>query len=290
MQIYTYIILASFLLIGCASKGLDKTDGWSAKKLYENARSELNVGNYETAVSVYQKLSSRFPFGKYAQQGSLDIAYAHWKNGDSGIALASLDRYNKLYPNQGGSDYALYLRGLINFNENQTLFSSITGEDMAERDAEAGRIAFASFKQLVNNFPDTPYKEDAIKRMRFLRNVLAENEAHVARFYMRRKAYIASLNRSKVILSQYHGTPAVEEALALMVNIYGVLGLQDLSNDSLRVLKLNYPQSPYLEYEYNPKERGGLPKSIRRKTNTTWNEFDFIKSLKGIVPKGLIED
>ena len=169
-----------------------------------------------------------------------------------GIALASLDRYNKLYPNQEGSDYALYLRGLINFNENQTLFSSITGEDMAERDAEAGRIAFASFKQLVKNFPDTAYREDAIKRMRFLRNVLAENEAHVARFYMRRKAYVASLNRSKVILSQYHGTPATEEALALMVTIYGILGLQDLSNDSLRVLKLNYPLSPYLEYEYDP--------------------------------------
>ncbi len=290
MHSYTFIILASFSFIGCASKGLDKMDVWSAKKLYVEARSELNVGNYDSAVSIYQKLSSRFPFGKYAQQGSLDVAYAHWKNGDSGIALASLDRYNKLYPSQDGSDYALYLRGLINFNENQTLFSAITGEDMAERDAEAGRIAFASFKRLVKNFPDTPYKEDAIKRMKFLRNVLAENEAHVARYYMRRKAYIASLNRSKVILSQYDGTPAIEEALALMVTIYEILGLQDLSSDSLRVLELNYPLSPYLKYQYDPHERGGLPKSIRRKTNTTWNEFNFIKSLKNIVPKGLIED
>jgi len=290
MQNYLLIILTAFLLVGCASKDLDKTSQWSAQELYEEARSELNVGNYETAVSIYQKLSSRFPFGKYAQQASLDIAYAHWKNGDSGIALASLDRYNKLYPSQDGSDYALYLRGLINFNENQTLFSSITGEDMAERDAEAGRIAFASFKRLVKNFPKSPYKEDAIERMRFLRNVLAENEAHVARYYMRRKAYIASLNRSKVILTQYHGTPATEEALALMVTIYGILGLQDLSNDSLRVLKLNYPLSPYLEYKYNPRERGGLPKSLRRKTNTNWNEFSLIKRLKNIVPKGLFED
>ncbi len=107
---------------------------------------------------------------------------------------------------------------------------------------------------------------------------------------MRRKAYVASLNRSKVILSQYLGTPATEEALALMVTIYGILGLQDLSNDSLRVLKLNYPLSPYLEYEYDSRERGGLPKSVRRKTNTTWNEFNFIKSLKDIVPKGLMEN
>ena len=290
MHSYTLVILSLFLLIGCSSKGLDKADGWTAQKLYNEARSELNVGNYETAVSVYQKLSSRYPFGKYAQQGSLDIAYAHWKNGDSGIALASLDRYNKLYPSQDGSDYALYLRGLINFNENQTLFSSITGEDMAERDAEAGRIAFASFKRLVKNFPETPYREDAMKRMGFLRNVLAENEAHVARFYMRRKAYVASLNRCKVILNQYQGTPAIEEALALMATIYRILGLQDLSNDSRKVLKLNYPISPYLEYEYDPRERGGLPKKIRRKTNTTWNEFNLIKSLKNIVPKGLMED
>ena len=161
---------------------------------------------------------------------------------------------------------------------------------MAERDAQAGRIAFASFKRLVKNFPETPYREDAIERMRFLRNLLAENEAHVARYYMRRKAYIASLNRSKVILTQYHGTPATEEALALMVAIYRILGLQDLSSDSLRVLKLNYPLSPYLEYEYDPRERGGLPKSLRRQTNTNWNEFNLIKRLKNIVPKGLIED
>ncbi len=283
-------ILALFLLFGCASNDLDKTDGWTAQRLYQEARSELSVGNYETAVSTYQKLSSRFPFGKFAQQGSLDVAYAHWKNGDSGLALASLDRYNKLYPNQKGSDYALYLRGLINFNENQTLFSSITGEDMAERDAEAGRVAFASFKKLVEIYPGSSYEKDALQRMRFLRNVLAENEAHVARYYMRRKAYIASLNRCKVILNQYQGTQAVEEALAVMVSIYQQLGLVGLSNDSLEVLKLNFPASPYLAHQYDPYERGGLPKKIRRKTNTTWNEFNFVKSLKNLIPEGLIED
>ena len=124
----------------------------------------------------------------------------------------------------------------------------------------------------------------------YVRNVLAENEMHVARYYMRRKAYIASLNRCKVILNQYQGTPAIEEALAVMASVYDMLDLQDLSEDTTKVLELNFPNSAYLTYEYDASRRGGLPKKLRRKTNTTWKEFDFVGTLKNMIPKGLIED
>ena len=283
-----FLIAFSLVLAACSSTGPDKTADWSPGKLYEEAKLELNTGNYQAALELYQKLSSRYPFGKYAKQGALDTAYAHWKNGDAGLALASLSQYNKLYPNQLGSDYALYLKGLINFNENKTLFSSFTGEDMAERDAEAGRLAFAAFKTLVEKYPSSAYVTDANRRMKFLRNVLGENEVHVARFYLRRNAFIAALNRCKVILSQYQGTPATEEALAIMFVSYNAINLRTLADDTKRILEMNFPDSYYLEFPYDPSLRGGLPKSASRKTSTTWTDFNIFDALKNILPEGLI--
>ena len=142
-------VLFFIFIFGCSSTSRDNTKDWSASQLYTEAKLELNAGNYETALSLYLKLSTRYPFGIYAQQAQLEVAYAHWKNNDSGLALAAIERYLKLYPNQIGIEYALYLKGLINFNDNKTLFSAITGENMAERDAEAGKVAFAVFKELI---------------------------------------------------------------------------------------------------------------------------------------------
>jgi outer membrane protein assembly factor BamD len=270
------------IIVSCSTTQEDKTQNWNADKLYVEAKSELDVGNYEKALSLYQKLESRYPFGAYAQQAQIETAYTHWQNGDSASAIASLNRYKKLYPNQTGIAYALYLEGLINFNDKKTLFSNITGEDMAERDALAGKAAFQSFKKLVTLYPKSKYTPDAVKRMRFLINVLAENEIHVARFYLRREAFVASLNRCKTVLERFQETPAVEEALAIMTIAYSKLNLLELSNNSLRVLVKNFPDSPYISYQYNPKIKGGLPSSIRKQTETTWMESGIIDKIKDL--------
>ena len=278
-------ILLSILIIiiaSCASTSDDKTQNWNADKLYGEAKSELEIGNYENALSLYQKLETRYPFGAYAQQAQIETAYTHWKNSDSASAIASLNRYKKLYPNQTGIAYALYLEGLINFNDKKTLFSSITGEDMAERDAVAGKAAFQSFKKLVTLYPKSKYTPDALKRMRFLINVLAENEIHVARFYLRRGAFVASLNRCKTVLERFQETPTVEEALAIMVIAYRKLNLLELSKDSSRVLVKNFPNSPYITNVYNPKIKGGLPINVREQTETTWKESGIIEKIQSL--------
>tara|TARA_E500000178_G_scaffold356612_1_gene436065 strand:- start:33703 stop:34572 length:870 start_codon:yes stop_codon:yes gene_type:complete len=287
MEKFLLIILSSFfcfVMVSCSTTGADQTSRWTPDKLYTEAKLELNSGNYDTALSLYKKLSTRYPFGVYAQQAQLEVAYAHWKNGQSGLALAALDRYLKLYPNQLGIEYALYLKGLINFNDNMTLFSSFTGEDMAERDAEAARLAFESFKKLVIEFPNSNYSIDAYKRLEFLLTVLAENEVHVARFYLRKSAYHAALNRAKTLIINFQGAPAVEEALAIMIECYNELKLVELSGDTAQILKMNFPNSPYLLHSYDPFKRGGLSKNIRNPTNTTWKEFNLIERLKNIIP------
>ena len=276
------LLILIIIIASCASTSDDKTQNWNADKLYREAKSELEIGNYEKALSLYQKLETRYPFGAYAQQAQIETAYTHWKNGDSASAIASLNRYKKLYPNQTGIAYALYLQGLINFNDKKTLFSNITGEDMAERDAVAGKAAFQSFKQLVTLYPNSKYTPDALKRMRFLINVLAENEIHVARFYLRKGAYIASVNRCKTVLERFQETPAIEEALAIMVIAYKKLNLSELSSNSSRVLVKNFPNSPYISNVYNPKIKGGLPINIRKQTETTWKESGIFEKIKNL--------
>jgi outer membrane protein assembly factor BamD len=246
-------------LTGCSGNALSKdpTQNWSADRLYSEAKEEMDSGNWSAAVTMLEKLESRYPFGRYAQQAQIDTAFARWKEGENGLALAAIDRFLKLYPNHDNVDYVIYLRGLINFNDRTSLFTSITGEDLAERDPKAAREAFDSFKELLSRFPNSKYASDASARMNFLINTLASNDVHVARYYMRRGATLAAVNRAQAVVKQYQEAPAIEEALAIMVTGYQKLGLEDLSSDARRVLAANFPNSPYLTKAYDPTKRGG---------------------------------
>jgi len=244
----------SLTLQGCSLGALarDETLGWSADKLYAEAKEEMASGNWAAAIKFLEKLESRYPFGRYAQQAQLDTAYAHWKDSENALALAAIDRFTKLYPNHERIDYALYLKGLVNFNDRSNLFTRFTGEDLAERDPKAAREAYDTFKELVTRFPDSPYTVDASGRLTYLINMLAFNDVHVARFYYRRGATLAAVNRAQAVVKQYQEAPAIEEALAIMMNGYEQLGLKELSSDTRRVLQKNFPSSAYLKVPYDP--------------------------------------
>lgn len=254
------LVFLAVLMTGCAADmaARDETINWTADRLYAEAKDEMSAGNWAQAITLLQKLESRYPFGRYAQQAQIDTAYAHWKDNELGLALAAVDRFLRLYPNHESVDYVLYLKGLINFNDRATLFTSVSGEDMAERDPKAAREAFDTFKELVARFPNSKYAEDAAARSRFLINVLAQNDVHVARYYLRRGAHLAAVNRAQTVVKQFQDAPAVEEALAQMVHGYEALGLEQLSKDARRVLEANYPKSGYLTQAYDPRKRGGI--------------------------------
>jgi outer membrane protein assembly factor BamD len=242
--------VAACALIGaCASKGdvQDETAGWSAERLYGEARDEMKSKNWAKAVTYFEKLEARYPYGRYAQQGQLEIAYAHWKNDDSASALAAADRFIKLYPGHPNVDYAYYLKGLINFAEKEGLVAFFAGSDMSDRDPKTTQDAYLSLKEVVTRFPDSRYAPDAAARMRYLVNSLAQHDVYVARFYLRRGAYLAAANRAQSAVSNYPQAPATEEALFVMMQSYGKLGLADLREDANRVLEKNFPKSPYLK-------------------------------------------
>lgn len=241
------LLAATLALGGCGllPEVKDETSGWSAQKLYAEAKDNLNSGNYERAVKLFETLESRYPFGRYAQQAQLEVAYAYYKDSEPISAIAACDRFIKLHPNHPNVDYAYYLKGLANFNDDLGLLGNLVNQDLSERDPRAARDAFLAFKELVTRFPDSKYAADSTARMTYLVNALASNEVHVAKYYLKRKAWVAAANRAKEVLKTYPEAPALEEALAVMVVAYDKLELVALRDDAQRVLNLNFPGSQY---------------------------------------------
>ncbi len=236
----------AMLLPGCSSTSEDKAANWSPNKIYAEAKDELNSGAYDKAVPLLEKLEGRAAGTPLAQQAQLDKAYAQYKSGDAAQAISTLDRFMKLHPASPALDYALYLKGIVNFNDDLGIFSMVTRQDMAERDQKASKESFESFKDLVTRFPASRYAPDASQRMTYIVNSLAQSEVHVARYYYGRGAYVAAINRAQVTVSDYQGVPAVEEALFIMVKSYDALGMTQLRDDTRRVLEKNYPKTEYL--------------------------------------------
>jgi outer membrane protein assembly factor BamD len=240
------IVLAA--LPGCSlfRPKVEENTTAAVEKLYEDAQADIASGNYESAVKTLERVEGRAAGTLLAQQALLDLAYTHWKSADRVQALAAVDRFIKLHPSSPALDYALYLKGLINFNDNVGLLGWIAQQNISERDQQASRDAYQSFKQLVDQFPNSRYAPDSRQRMDFIVNALADYEVHVARYYLRRGAYLSSVNRAQSAVREYPQSPAVEEALWIMVQAYDRLSLPVLRDDAQRVLKLNYPESRYL--------------------------------------------
>jgi len=234
VTLYTLTILS-----GCSGDPI--TDNWPVEVLYQEAKDALDVGDYETAIKYYEILEARYPFGKYAQQAQLDIIYAYYKYEEPESALVAADRFIKLYPRHQNVDYVYYLKGLINFELDQGMLDRFLPLDHSQRDPTASKRAFQEFAELIRRFPNSRYSQDARQRMIHLRNQLAQHELHVAKFYMKRSAYLAAANRAQTVVQAYPRTPAVPEALVIMAKAYKIIALNDLSDNALKVLKLNYP-------------------------------------------------
>jgi outer membrane protein assembly factor BamD len=224
----------------------DESKDWQVTKLYAEAREDMDAGQYESAIKLWERLETNYPFGNYATQAQMEIAYAHYKMQDQAQALAAADRFIREHPTHPQVDYMYYLRGLISFNDQIGVLSVIYAQDPSERDPKATRESFAAFKALVDRYPNSKYAPDAIERMKYLINAMAQYEVHVARYYYRRGAFLASLNRSMEAVKNYQDAPAREEALFLMIKNYEKLGMPELRADSERVFRKNYPNSPYL--------------------------------------------
>jgi len=235
------IILCVVTLAGCGllPEQKDKTKDWSAQKLFSEATAELKDGNYDTAIDYYQKLESRYPFGRFAMQAQLNLGYAYYRKDEPESAIAAADRFLKLHPDHPAAAYAMYLKGLTNFNKNVGFLNRFIPTDNSQRDPGSTSDAYRDFEELIRRYPDSAYSEDALRRMFYLRNNLARHEVHAARYYMDRGSYIAAAERAKEVLQKYQRSPSARDALEIMIEAYDRMELPELADDTRRVLALN---------------------------------------------------
>ena len=236
----------SFVFAGCSSVSEDKSENWSPNKIYAEAKSEANDGAYDKAIPLYEKLEGRAAGTPLAQQAQLDKAYAQFKNGDQAQAIATIERFLKLHPASPALDYALYLKGTVNFSDNLGFFGSYTRQDLSERDQKAAKESFEAYKELAAKFPDSKYTSDAKQRMTYIVNSLASYEVHVARYYFSRGAYVAAINRAQIAITDYRDVPALEEAMYIIYKSYEALEIVQLRDDAKRIMQTSFPKSELL--------------------------------------------
>ncbi|WP_348757013.1 outer membrane protein assembly factor BamD [Candidatus Methylocalor cossyra] len=240
--------LLALLVGGCSSFGKERKEepdeyaDWTAERFYTEAKQALMEKRYDKAVKLYEKLEARFPFGKYATQAQLDVAYAYYKNDEPDSAVAATDRFIKLNPTHPNVDYAYYLKALVNYNRGISFLDRFLPTDPSQRDPGSALDAYKEFEELINRFPNSRYVDDSRQRIIALRNNLAMYEMHVADFYMRREAYLAAARRCAEVLRKYQRTQAVPLALKTMERAYRKLGMNDLADDAARVYAANYAQ------------------------------------------------
>jgi len=227
-----------------SSKDKDEYADWSAEKFRTEAKAAVDSGSYEKATKIYEAIESRNPFGADAAQTQLDVAYAYYKNGDADSAIAAADRFIKTNPRSPGVDYAHYLKGLVNYNRDIGFIDRFLPTDTSQRDPGAANDALLNFEELVRRFPQSKYVPDSRLRMIALKSNMAMYEVHVARYYIKRKAYVAAVDRVSNVLDKFQGTAAVPYALLALEESYAKLGMNELANDTLRVYELNYPKGP----------------------------------------------
>ncbi len=223
---------------------------WDAAKFRSQAKKSIDSGNYEKAIKIYEALEARYPFGPDSAQTQLDIAYAYYKNSDPESAIAAADRFIKMNPRNQNVDYAYYLKGLVNYNRDIGFVQRFLPSDASQRDPGNARNAYDIFSELVRKYPQSKYADDALKRMISLKNNLAMHEVHIARYYMKRKAYVAAANRAAYVVEKYQRTPAVPYALQIMQEAYTKLDMPELANNAASLYQLNFPNGPPVaEYE-----------------------------------------
>jgi outer membrane protein assembly factor BamD len=260
-SLYVFLLLT---LVACSSSPDDKKN-YTAEELYSMAMESMEDHNFEKAVKSFEKLQSRYPYGRYAQQAQMEIAYAYYKQAEPAPALSAIDRFIKQYPNNAHLDYMIYLKGLINFDENLGGMQNVlSDQDPAERDPKSVHESFDAFKELVSRFPDSRYTPDARLRMQYLLNTLAGSDVHAASYYLRRGAYVAAVNRAKGVLIDYPTTPQTRDALQIMIQAYDAMGMSDLRDDAKRVLNQNLAKN----------EKAPEAKETPKKNSSWWKFWD----------------
>lgn len=240
-------VIALTCLVGCSDPNKDPYEGWKDDTIYQEGRRLLDKEDFSTSIKAFESLQAQFPFGKYTEKGDLELIYAYYRHDKPELAIMSAERFIRLYPNSTRLDYAYYMLGIVYYANGRTLFQRYLPYDLSYHDLSDLLEAYSVFKALVEKYPSTPYKNDALRRMLVLRNVAAAHELETAEFYLDKKAYVAVIHHAHNILLHYPNTPAQERALEILYTSYTALHSTKLSDNILNIMALNFPNNELLK-------------------------------------------
>ena len=234
------LLLALFSLSGCHSVNKpDNYKGLSPQAIYTQAKDHLAKERFHLAIQDLEAFEARYPYDNNAGNAQLDLIYAYYKQGDTALALSTANLFIRMHPDHPKADYAYYLKGLVNFDQNFGFKFRYLPLDRSTRDPTEAKEAFNSFKLLLLRFPQSTYANDARQRMRHLREQLAYHELAVAEYYLKKGAYLSAANRANYLINHFSQTSAVQPALSLLAQAYQKLGMDPLAKDALKALKHN---------------------------------------------------
>lgn len=246
-SVLTSVVVIPTALTGCTSSGHSQLEQLTERQYYEEAQDAMDNNKFLQAVERLQQLESRYPFGRYAEQAQLELIYCYYRTLDYEAAAATAERFIRLHPDHPKLDYAYYMKGLASYSVDRGLIERFIPTDFSERDMGPARQSFDDFNRLINRFPNSQYVQDARQRMIYLRNLLAAYQLKVANYYMRRGAYVSVAKRAGHVIQHFDKTPSMPEALSLQTKAYLELGLDDLAQQTMKVLAHNYPEYPELK-------------------------------------------
>ncbi len=215
-------------------------EGMTAKQLREESKKELRNKQYASAAKRLEALESMYPFSDYTESSQMDLIYAYYENEDYPSAAATAERFIHLYPRAERVDYAYYLKGLSNFQQLRGVFAKYLPIDESLRDPGTQTQAYADFDLLIQRFPNSPYKANALQHMIYLRNMFARQELHVSQYYFKRKMYVAAIERANYLVKNFPQSPCVQNALIILYNSNRALGLNAAAEDVMTVYQANY--------------------------------------------------
>ena len=243
------LFVSTLVIVGlssCSTPREDRIKRMSAVQLLEEGDREVKSGNYKSSVDHFNAVEARFPHSSLAEQAKFNKIYALYHDRNFDEALREIDDFMKLYPNHPDIAYAWYMQGLINFDRARSILDKLMPPDRSKIDQQQMTDSLNSFLHILEHYPDSVYADDSAKRVVYLRNTLAESEMHIAEFYFKRKAYVGAANRAQYVLDHYDHTPSLSDALYLQVRAYRELGLTDLAENRLALLRHNFPQDSRL--------------------------------------------
>lgn len=248
-KLFIIPLIISLFITGCSTTKdpAEMYQGESAEHIFQKGEEALRDKNYSEATKRFEALDIQYPFGRDTETAQLQIIYAYYMSNDYASAESAADRFIHSHPVSPYVDYALYMRGMSNYYQNLGVFERVFTVNLATRDLTQIKKSYMDFSELYKYHPNSPYAPAAHQQMVFLRGIISNHEMDVADYYYNREAYVAAANRASLVIRHYQGTPAVPEALVLMVKSYKKLGLTKDADESMQVLQYNYPNSTYVQ-------------------------------------------